>query len=323
MSAVRIGVDVGGTKIEAIALDAGGHALVRRRVPTPAGDYDGVVAGLCDLVLGIEREIGQEASVGIGTPGSVSLVTGRLRNSNSAPLNGRRFADDVGAALGRPVRIANDADCFTLSEAADGAGAGHRVVFGVILGTGVGGGIVACGRLWTGRNGVAGEWGHNALPRRGSSQNGDRNGDGDGGGGGGGDDEDDGDLRLPRCYCGRRGCIESYLSGPAIAADHARHGGGTLAAATIAARAAAGEPASQGTMERFQGRLARALASVVNLLDPDVIVLGGGLSNVDEIYRRVPALMAQHVFSDSFTTPVCKHLHGDSSGVRGAARLWP
>ena len=302
---IRIGVDLGGTKIEALALDDGGREWQPRRVPTPAGGYDTVIAAVRDLVLAVEQEIGQPGSVGIGTPGSSSPVTGRLRNSNSLALNDRPFAADIGAALEREVRIANDADCFALSEASDGAGTGYGVVFGAILGTGVGGGIVVGQRLWTGRNGVAGEWGHNAMPRRGS-------------------DESNGDDRpARRCWCGRFGCIEAYVSGPALAAEHAGRGGGELDAAAIAALAASGEPQAVRTMARFHERLARALASVVNLLDPDVIVLGGGLSNIGALYERVPALMAPHVFSDRLATPVLRARHGDSSGVRGAAWLWP
>jgi len=302
---IRIGVDLGGTKIEAAALDAAGSELLRRRVPTPTAGYASVVAGIRDLVLAVEHALGQRGHVGIGTPGSASPDTGLHRNSNSTSLNGRPFAADIAAALGRAVRTANDADCFALSEASDGAGAGHRVVFGVILGTGVGGGIVIAQQLWSGRQGIAGEWGHNALPRR----------------PGDGDDVDD--RLVPHCWCGRRGCIESYLSGPALAADHRRHGGGALDAAAIAALAEGGDPQAADTMERFYARLARALASVVNVLDPDVIVLGGGLSNIDELYRRVPGLMLPHAFSDRLTTPLLRARHGDSSGVRGAAALWP
>lgn len=304
---IRIGVDLGGTKIEAVALDADGAELQRRRVPTPAAGYDSVIVAIRDLVLAVEQEIGQPGSVGIGTPGSVSGVTGRLRNCNSTSLNDRPFAADIGAALGREVRTANDADCFALSEATDGAGAGHRVVFGAILGTGVGGGIVVAQRLWTGRNGVAGEWGHNALPRR------------------AGADSDAEDRAARRCWCGRFACIETYLAGPGLAADHAHHArhAGPLDAAAVVALAGRGEPEALRTMARFHDRLARALASVVNLLDPDVIVLGGGLSNIDAIYDRVPALMAAHVFSDRLATPLVRARHGDSSGVRGAARLWP
>ena len=299
---IRIGVDLGGTKIEAIALDAEGRELGRRRVPTPAG-YDNVVSAVRDLVLDVEQGVGPTCSVGIGTPGSVSPATGLLRNSNSLALNGRPFAADIAAALGREVRTANDADCFALSEAVDGAGADGHVVFGVILGTGVGGGVVVGQRLWTGRNRIAGEWGHNALPVRAG-------------------DRDD-DPPPPRCWCGRLGCIETFLSGPALAADHAAREGGTLDAQAIAALAEAGNAAAAQTMARFHERLARALAAVVNLLDPDVVVLGGGLSNIDAVYDRVPALMAPHVFADRSSTPLRRARHGDSSGVRGAAWLWP
>ncbi len=307
---IRIGVDLGGTKIEAVALDPAGRELQRERVATPSG-YDGVVAAVRGLVLGLEQASGASisasasTSIGIGTPGSVSPVTGLLRNSNSLALNGRPFAADIAAALGREVRTANDADCFALSEAVDGAGAGGHVVFGVILGTGVGGGIVVGQRLWTGHNRIAGEWGHNAMPPR-------RDGSADA-------DE----LPPLRCWCGRFGCIETVVSGPALAAGHARRHGGSLDARAVVKLADAGDEGAGRTMARFHESLARALASVVNLLDPDVIVLGGGLSNIDAVYERVPALMAPHVFADRVGTPLRRARHGDSSGVRGAAWLWP
>ena len=297
---IRIGVDLGGTKIEAIALDAAGRELTRDRVPTPQGDYSGTLTAIRDLVWGIERAVGEQSIVGIGTPGAVSLVSGLLKNSNSTVLNGQPFVDDVKRALSRPVRVANDANCFALSEAIDGGGAGHRFVFGVILGTGVGGGIVIDQRPWIGTNAIAGEWGHNDLPR----QTGD-------------------DAPQPACYCGRAGCIETYLSGPGLAADHRRRSGQALAAPAIVALAGAGDAAALQTMDRFYERLAKALASVINLLDPDIVVIGGGLSNIDEIYLDVPARLPRYVFSDSVTTPVVRHVHGDSSGVRGAAWLWP
>ena len=296
----RIGVDLGGTKIEAIALDAADDVVFRERVATPAGDYAATVAAVRDLVIGVERRLGTTASVGIGMPGSLSPSTGRVRNANSTWLNGRRFDADIADALDRPVRVANDADCFALSEAVDGAGAGHRLVFGVILGTGVGGGLVLDGTLWSGHNGIAGEWGHDGLPRI-----------------------DAADLPSPRCWCGLDGCIETYLSGPALLADHRTNGGRAESTRAIVEHARAGDEAAVATLRRYGRRLAKALAMVVNLVDPDVIVLGGGLSNVDELYDDVPPLLARYVFADTVTTPIVKNRHGDSSGVRGAARLWP
>lgn len=296
---IRIGIDLGGTKIEAIALDDTGQTLLRERVATPR-EYRASLDALQTLVTGIERRLGSEATVGIAMPGAVSLATGLIKNANSTWLNGQPFVADLSARLDRPVRAANDANCFALSEAIDGAAAGSAVVFGVILGTGVGGGIVVDGRCVTGRNAIAGEWGHNALPRVEAE-----------------------DLPLPSCYCGRSGCIETYLSGPAMGADHRAHGGDAIDAAGIAARASAGGRSAQATLERYARRLAKALGSVVNLLDPDVIVLGGGVSNIDALYAMVAPLMAAHVFSDTVTTPIVKNLHGDSSGVRGAAWLWP
>ena len=297
---IRIGVDVGGTKIEAIAIDAEGRELARRRVPSPSGDYRPMVEAVRKLVEGLEDEVGRKARVGIGTPGAVSRATGLIKNANSTQLNGRPFVRDLADALGREVRVENDANCFALSEATDGAGAGHAMVFGVILGTGVGGGIVHHGRLWVGPNSIAGEWGHNELPSRAEPH-----------------------LPDTRCYCGRRRCIETYLSGPGLAADHARGATVTLDAYPIASLARAGDPHAKATMSRFYNRLACALASVVNVIDPDVIVLGGGLSNIDELYAEVAALLPTHVFSDRCTTPLLKNRHGDSSGVRGAAWLWP
>ncbi|THF62019.1 ROK family protein [Pseudothauera rhizosphaerae] len=296
---MRLGVDLGGTKIEIVALDEQGHERLRRRMPTPRGDYAATIEAVAALVEAAERELGVRGGpVGIGTPGSVSPVTGRMRNANSTCLNGRALWEDLEARLGRSVRIANDADCFAVSEAADGAGAGAAVVFGVILGTGVGGGIVVHGRLLTGANGIAGEWGHSPLPLPQPE-----------------------DLPLPACYCGRRGCVETYLSGPGLTADHVRHGGAALDAAAIAQGASAGDRACEATLQRYEARLARALAGVINLLDPDVIVLGGGLSRLDRLYRNVPRLWLAHVFSDRVDTRLLPARHGDSSGVRGAAWL--
>ena len=297
---IRIGIDLGGTKIEGIALDDHGRALCRRRVPTPAGDYRGTLEAIRRLVVDVEGEVGVGTRVGIGTPGALSSASGRLKNANSTVLNGQPFATDVSEVLAREVRVDNDANCFALSEARDGAGAGHRLVFGVILGTGVGGGIVLDGRVWAGRNSIAGEWGHNELPAR--------TGD---------------DLAPTRCYCGRVRCVETFLSGPGLSADHARTASVTLDAPRIASLAGAGDPGARATMARYGERLASALASVINVLDPDVVVLGGGLSNIDSLYGDVAARLPAHVFSDRCTTPVVKNRHGDSSGVRGAAWLWP
>jgi fructokinase len=298
---MRIGVDVGGTKIEAIALDAGGRELARRRVPSPSSDYRAMVVAVRGLVESIERERAEPAVVGVGTPGAVSAATRLIKNANSTVLNGQPFARDLAEALEREVRLENDANCFALSEAQDGAGAGYAMVFGVILGTGVGGGIVHDRRLWVGAQSIAGEWGHNEMPSRAEAG-----------------------LPDTRCYCGRRRCIETYLSGPAMAADHARgDAGAPLDARAIAALARSGDARARATLARFCNRLASALASVVNVLDPDVVVLGGGLSNIEEIYDEVAARLPEHVFSDRCTTPVLRNRHGDSSGVRGAAWLWP
>jgi fructokinase len=310
--ALRIGVDLGGTKIEAIAVDGAGRQLARLRRPTPQGDYEGTLEAIAGLVAAIEadafRVAGAPADTRAGRrragrhrhAGRVLQRHGRLKNSNSTCLNGRDLAADLEAKLGRPLRFANDANCFALSEAVDGAGAGAKVVFGVILGTGVGGGIVIDGRVIEGRNAIAGEWGHNPLPLM-----------------------DERDAPRPRCYCGRSGCIETWLSGPALEADHRRATGRALPAPAIAAGAAAGDPDCAATLERYCERAARALAGVINLLDPDVIVLGGGLSNIDRLYERIPALWGAQVFSDRVDTRLVRNRHGDSSGVRGAAWLWP
>lgn len=296
----RIGIDLGGTKIELVVLDADGCERWRRRVPTPQGDYAGTLRAIAALVEEAERTTGAGARVGIGIPGSPSPRDGRIRNANSTCLNGQPLQQDLEAVLRRPLRLANDANCLAMSEAADGAGAGARTVFAAILGTGVGGGIVIDGKLLTGANAVAGEWGHNPLPLASA-----------------------GDLPLPACYCGRAGCIETYLSGPGLAADHLRHGGERLDAATIARRAAGGERACQASLGRYEARLARALAGVINLLDPEVIVLGGGLSQIGRLYENVPRRWTAHVFSDTVSTRLLPARHGDASGVRGAARLWP
>jgi fructokinase len=298
----RIGIDLGGTKIEAIALAPDGTELARRRVPTPRGDYDATLAALAELVHGFEHQVMARCRVGIGMPGAVSPATGLVKNANSTWLNGRPFRRDLERALGRPVALANDADCFALSEATDGAGAGARVVFGVILGTGVGGGIVVDGRLLDGPNAIAGEWGHNPLPWP----------------------EDD-ERPGPPCYCGRSGCIETFLSGPGLARDHARAEAlperESLPSTEIAARAAAGDAGCRRALGRYEQRLARALAHVINLLDPHAIVLGGGLSALPSLYERVPALWSRWVFSDRVETRLLPPRHGDASGVRGAAWL--
>ena len=297
---MRVGVDLGGTKIEAIAIDGAGRERYRRRVPTPQGDYDATIEAIASLVADAEASLGARASVGVGTPGSISRATGLLRGANSVCLNGRPIREDLSRRLGREVRVTNDANCFALSEAADGAGAGADVVFAVILGTGVGGGIVVRGRVLDGPNGIAGEWGHDPLPWP-------------------RDDERPG----PPCFCGKDGCIETFLSGPGLAGDHRRATGTALAPAAIVEAAAAGDPACEATLARYEERLARALAHVVNLLDPDVVVLGGGLSNLDRLYASVPRLWGRWVFSDRVDTKLEKNRHGDSSGVRGAAWLWP
>lgn len=297
---MRIGIDLGGTKIEIIALDEAGRTLLRRRVPTPRGDYAGTLAAVADLVAAAERELGRRGTVGVGTPGAPSAHGGRIKNANSTCLNGQPLLANLQTLLGRDVRIANDANCLALSEAVDGAAAGAGVVFGVILGTGVGGGIVVHGQVLTGANAIAGEWGHNPLPLPAGE-----------------------DLPLPACYCGRAGCVETYLSGPGLAADHARHAGVERAPEAIVAAAVAGDAACEAALRRYEARLARALAGVINLLDPDVIVLGGGLSGLARLYAAVPVLWRAHVFSDRVNTRLVAALHGDSSGVRGAAWLWP
>lgn len=315
---MRIGVDVGGTKIEVVALGADGSVLARRRVPTPRGDYEGTLDAIASSVREVEGETGQTATVGVGIPGTESRGTGLVKNANSIWLIGRPLRSDLATRLGRPVRLANDANCFALSEATDGAAAGARVVFGVILGTGTGGGVVVDRLVWDGPNGIAGEWGHNPLPRpRGDEYPG------------------------PVCYCGRRGCIETFLSGPGLVADFFRHApaglrgrvrmgrpapaGETSSVVTaewVVSRAAEGDVLAAEAVQRYLDRLARALASVVNVLDPDVIVLGGGVSNVQALYDHVPRLWAAHVFSDEVRTRLVRARFGDASGVRGAAWLW-
>ncbi|NEX20148.1 ROK family protein [Thiorhodococcus mannitoliphagus] len=297
---MRIGVDLGGTKIELVALAPDGRELWRRRVATPRGDYQGTVATIVELVAEAERHLGTQARVGVGIPGSISPRTGVIRNANSTCLNDRPLKEDLEARLGREIRLANDANCLAVSEAADGAGAGAQAVFAVILGTGVGGGLVIKGQLLTGANAIAGEWGHSPLPL-----------------------PDAEDTPLPPCYCGRAGCVETYLSGPGLALDYARRHGGALEAVDIAAGAADDDPGCLDSLQRYERRLARALAVVINLVDPDIIVLGGGLSKIERLYRKVPRLWDAHVFSDHVATRLAPALHGDASGVRGAAWLWP
>jgi fructokinase len=297
-----LGVDLGGTKIEVAALSRGDGAIVlRERIATPRGGYDAVLQAIATLVRSAETKLGvQGLPLGVGIPGCISPATGLVKGANSTGLNGHALDRDLSLLLARPVRIDNDANCLAVSEAVDGAAAGERVVFAVILGTGVGAGIAIDGRAWSGRQGVAGEWGHNAAPQV------------------------PGDEAVPRlaCWCGRGECTETLLSGPGFAADHARHGGAAIDAPAIVAAAAADDAAAQMSFERYRERLARALAQVINLLDPSAIVLGGGMSNVDALYDDVPRRWAPHVFSDTVATPLLRAKHGDSSGVRGAAWLW-
>ena len=297
---MRIGVDLGGTKIEAIALSEAGGELLRRRVPTPAGGYQAILRAITSLVLEIESAVGERGSVGIGTPGALSPATGLIKNSNSIALTDKPLDRDLEGLLARPLRFANDANCFALSEAVDGAAAGAEVVFGVILGTGTGGGIVARGQVRTGRNAIAGEWGHNPLPWPRAEE-----------------------LPGPPCYCGKQGCIETFLSGPGMQRDHERRTGERLSAQAIASRARGGDTSALETLELYEDRLARGLASVINVLDPDAIVLGGGLSNIDRLYQGVLKRWGSYIFSDRVTTLLSKAKHGDASGVRGAAWLWP
>lgn len=296
---IRIGLDLGGTKTEIAALDRDGSELLPRRVPTPADRYEDAVRSLAALVTQAEGELGREARVGLGHPGAVEPATGLLRNAFATVFNDRPLGADLGRALAREVRLENDANCFALSEASDGAGAGHRVVFGAILGTGAGSGIVIEGRLVRGAHGLAGEWGHNPLPWIRAEE-----------------------LPGPRCYCGNDGCIERFVSGPALAADHERATGLRLDPAAILAAAAKGDAACRASLERHEERLARALAHVVNLVDPDVIVLGGGLSNFGHLYENLPARIAAIAYAKA-SPPIVRARHGDASGVRGAAMLWP
>jgi fructokinase len=296
---VRIGIDLGGTKISGVAMAPDGRETARRRAPTPKGDYEGTVAAVAGMVRDLEREAGEVATIGVGMPGAISPATGLVKNANSTWLIGRPFDRDLATALGRPVRLENDANCLAVSEATDGAGAGAHVVFAAILGTGCGAGIAIDGRPLRGRQAIAGEFGHNPLPWPRPEE-----------------------LPGPPCYCGRHGCNETWLSGTGFAADHRRATGRDLSGPEIVALAEAGDPDAAAAFDRYCDRLARALAAVINLLDPDAIVLGGGMSNVLALYREVPKRLGAWVFSDAVDTPIRPARHGDDSGVRGAAWLW-
>ncbi|MSO69058.1 MAG: ROK family protein [Alphaproteobacteria bacterium] len=298
---MRIGIDLGGTKIEALALDLDGHEVYRHRIQAPQGDYRATVDAVAGLVALVEQALGTKGSIGIGIPGAISPHSGLIKHANSTWMTGQPFERDMAKRLGRPVRLANDADCFALSEATDGAGADAGIVFGAILGTGVGGGIVTNGRLLGGPNAIAGEWGHNPLPW-----------------------PHDGERPGPPCYCGKSGCIETFLSGPGLARDYAAATGTRVPAAEVAQRLGVGEPEALAALARYTDRLARSLATVINLIDPDVIVLGGGVSNIAALYAPLPARLADYVFSkEPIVTRIVPARFGDSSGVRGAAWLWP
>jgi fructokinase len=297
---MRIGIDLGGTKIEALAIDRQGAELLRYRVDTPREDYKATILAMAGLVRRIEAETGRVGTVGAGIPGSISSVTGLVKNSNSTWLNGQPLDRDLSAELGHEVRVANDANCLAVSEATDGAAAGKRVVFGVILGTGCGGGVAIDGRVHTGQNGIAGEWGHNPLPWATPEE-----------------------YPGPECYCGKRGCMEVWISGTGVALDYRRSTGRTRTMREIMHDFEAGDAGARTVVERFEDRLARGLAQVINLLDPDVLVLGGGLSQIQHIYEQVPKRLPEYVFGGEARTPVLQAQFGDSSGVRGAAWLWP
>jgi fructokinase len=295
---IQIGIDFGGTKVEAAALDASGAYLARVRTPNP-GSYDAAIETIRDLIAQVEQQAGGVGTVGIGLPGSISPTTGVMRNSNSTYLNGRTFREDLTTALGREVRLANDANCLALSEAVDGAAAGAKVAFAIILGTGCGGGLVVDGRLIDGANGIAGEWGHMPLPWPSPEES-----------------------PGPQCWCGQRGCLEMWVSGTGLRHDYVQHAGQALSGEAIIDRLRQGEPAATAAFDRYIDRLGRAIAALCNIVDPDAIVLGGGLSNVTEIYERLPAAIEPRVFSDRWRTRIAPAVWGDASGVRGAARLW-
>jgi fructokinase len=299
-SKYRIGVDLGGTKIEFVALERDGMERLRHRVATPRGDYDGTVRTIRDGVLQMESQLQTQATVGVGIPGTISRLTGTVKNANSTWMIGRPFDKDLSAALGREVRCANDANCLAVSEATDGAGSGYRVVFAVILGTGCGGGIALNGEVHNGCNGVAGEWGHTTLPWMKPEE-----------------------YPGPPCYCGYHGCVETWISGTGLEADYERATGTKILGKEIVARSEAGEAAALACLERYEDRLTRSLAQVINILDPDIIVMGGGVSQVPRLYRNVPGQLRQYVFGREADTPMVVAKHGDSSGVRGAAWLWP
>ena len=296
---MRLGLDLGGTKIAAVVLGEAGEAMWDARVPTPRGDYDGTIDAVAGLVAQAEHAVGRSCTVGVGMPGAISPASGMVKNANSTWLNGRPFHADLERRLGRAVRVANDANCLAVSEAIDGAAAGAAVTFGVILGTGVGGGIAMHGAVVTGANAIAGEWGHNPLPW-----------------------PDDDERPGPACYCGRHGCIETFLSGPGLAADFARRGGDVATSESVVARAGAGDALARQALDAWLRRLAKSLATVINLVDPDVIVAGGGLSRIESIYETVPRLWSAWVFSDRVATRIEPARFGDASGVRGAAWLW-
>jgi len=296
---MRLGIDLGGTKIEIVALDEVGQVLLRRRCATPADDYRKILDVIANLVVDAELELQQPGSVGVGTPGALSRATGLLKNSNTACLNGQPLLRDLEQTLDRPVRLANDANCFALSEAVDGAGVRGEVVFGVIIGTGTGAGVVVNKKILTGPNAIAGEWGHNPLPWPQPEE-----------------------WPGPQCYCGSSGCIETFLSGPGLQRSHLQISGTQLSTREIVAGAGAGEPDCQRSLETYCDRMARALAHVINILDPDVIVLGGGMSNISSLYTEIPGRWGQYVFSDRVDTCLCPPQYGDSGGVRGAAWLW-
>ena len=297
---LRLGIDLGGTKIAAVVLDPGNAEIWRSRVATPRGEYGGTIEAIAELVERAEREIGMSCSVGLGIPGAISPATGRIKNANSTWLNGQPLREDLERRLSRPLRFQNDANCLAMSEAHDGAAAGAAVVFGVILGTGTGGGVVVRGEVLTGANAISGEWGHNSLPW-----------------------PDAGERPGPACYCGRTGCIETFLSGPGLAADYVRQGGSPHSGEEIVALAGRGDPLATAVLDTWQHRLAKSLASIINVLDPDVIVVGGGLSRISKIYETVPRLWGGWIFSDAVVTRLVPAQHGDASGVRGAAWLWP
>jgi len=296
---IKIGIDLGGTKIEGIALSDAGNELFRHRISTPQGDYQGTLHSIADLINRIEAAVGENGSIGICTPGALSPSTGLMRNSNSVCMNGKPVLTDLQALLQREIRIANDANCFALSEAVDGAAKDATVVFGVIIGTGTGGGVVINKKVLLGPNAIAGEWGHNPLPW-----------------------PEDYELPGPECYCGKSGCIETWLSGPGIMHDHELHNNEFIDAETLDGRARFGDEDANETLQRYEDRMARSLAHVINILDPDAIVLGGGMGNIKRLYKNVPDIWGEYVFSDVVNTKLLAPVHGDSSGVRGAAWLW-